>query len=1722
MAISQKIIWKYETPLQGEYLARSLYGGITPGLVSPLDVEIDAEGAKVSIKSSFQCYIRPDNYYEDENTQGLLVKVDQEISDGDILSYAVLEDNAIALGIRYTWVSDTSQEAVIETLYYDDVTDDLTDYKGVILCCFDKVNKRVYPNMADFTLAYSQTIPALSGVGYRGLLPREFSTATQGNTADRNIQALVRYLQYSEGLVKSAKTVVPVSAVVGSDRISKTFYISTPEYIKVEVCRSTTFPAYQILSYANTYYVNSDEDVPESLSILYSDLSESVDKIGLPSEQTALVALKRSSTIFNSQDEEVVDISGSGVGSSDGASTFDNQIITERILVSDVDASGNVAANSSRGLYINKDVLYFSPSDDFSVEKPDQIYQNGVPTTLLNSYMVRALFHCQPFSFNRKLSPTNTGTTEVFSNAFYFGFPDFSIAFGDEVPYSVSVDGFEGSFSVGRKLPDYGKDCFCFWYGYNLSPSVYGEEEIVYPDYLVQFNGEWYEPVKTIDDFSTNTGQDIQITEYNGNHNIAGMWNRPNNELQVTIRNLPLEASAHKVIISNIGSVGEDMTNWLMEMTLTYSQSGDDFRGIIFFDNSDGKLDRVWCLMRNSFNGRIGNGMAFRVGPNNEDESSKYTIVANEEVKLGFLFNGAVQGDNADFFFDGELKTVSIDNPDILTTKSPAIIDNSLTLRFAQEQVDLAVGSNAEGTLLIKKIAFYRPYKPVVDTDDILVSTRCCGSGSNRFYPPIDKVLVPEISRLEDSDVFKGSRYTLRDYKGSTRDIHYQSKALSQVQANGMVIDKNSLVPEVYPDWYFGVFDLPVYPPDVTGIEADSWNTEKDKPKYRFISGALSACEVIAQATIDPTQRFMRYILSSPFTSYSAGTGLSRGLQESISSIDIVHFGHSYCYGFDKGTIGSICKELTLDFSAKTPDTIIYTIGDLDGRAQDKVLDYNYYIECSGTGTGYLNIKTTENTYTFKPLIFIKNRCDSTISVRYGNNSFGVDIPASESVYLVSFVSAKGDLMRPRVYASPAFSYFADASEQVSDESVTYSYATSFEKGLYLGMSFNQRMPMIYSKMEYEGAGSKEFDWTKPAMFQYIPKITEGSDTYWAVFAYQEMWTDKRPASDSVPCFAKRVYSGAKDTFHFGSIIDKYKNLVSNVPKGLSSDPAVSFKENVYKMPTFDFPDSQGVKCNPYIMHCVVPYGTSFNLDYYGTETGYRCGIALSQATVIPYSANSETGGTDSTDMDTVSGLLYSSLDTSLRETGGTFFGTVGSEDGYFCLVANDADKVVTNLFRSTTFLNIVEEVVVPKVAEEVQKQLGDLPNRVTEVETGLADLRAQTGQQIANLEIEDEHRYRYDFVVDDEESWQKFVRNDMGGAKSVLIRKGAWTATTKVTLRTVNMIRLEEGAKVLFNAGFEGSSSFLVTLFGGLIRGNLTNCRVLRATITTLNDSTSTTFENTKIEDSYVYINEGSIVGGHYYRSVFNILGDLSDSKFFDCEIKNVFRLTNCTITHSEIPNNTRLTNCTVTDCDIIIIIQEGTVFFLAAGGSTTFINCRVHIYSTYNISNPIISSGTVFRNCKLSINTVNPSHVQGSAYDCEFLSEDSEGHNFSFYNSMSIYGNSFMCVDGSITGLSFEGLAFYMRRARILTDSPFYISKYRSYFPVYQSSTRLIPGVVNYISNEDDRALYTTTGVNNYFIQYEGQIADDMGVRISYGGYTFIPTALISSKYGYIKITI
>ena len=1118
MAISQKIIWKYETPLQGEYLARSLFGGITPGLVSPLDIEIDETGAKLSIKSSFQCYIRPDNYYQAENSQGLLVKVEQEISGGDILSYTVLEDNAVALGMRYTWVSDTSQEAVIETLYYDDVTDNLTDYKGVILCCFDTVNKRVYPNMADFTLAYSQTVPALSGVGYRGLLPREFTNATQGNTADKNIQELVKYLQYSEGLVKSAKTVVPVSAVVGTDRVSKTFYISVPEYIKVDACKDSFFPVYQILSYPNTYYVDSDEDVPESLSILYSDLSDSIDKIGLPSDQTALVALKRSSTIFNSQDDLVLDVSGSGVGSSDGTLSFDKKIITEKLLVSDMDDSGNISDLAERGAYLDKDMFYFSSGEHFKDKEGDVTYKNGVPTNLIDCRTVKTLFHCQPFSVsNGILGEVDTGSSCVFSNSYYFGFADPKFIFGDDQDYSLDVDGFDGNLCFGRVIVTEAKNSFCFWYGCNPFSTV----NIQYP----------------------------KETE-------------------------------------------------------------------------------------------------------------------------GILYRST---DTVSFKYYGE-------------------------------------GS-------------YREYPPV------------SGQGSFRtsLIAPISHRSIYRIS----------DKISVTDYLGKTRDFYLQSSVASQVKANGAIAVDPYYKPQIQvDDWRLGYFDLPIYPPNIEGVEYNL--AEYKKPKYMFLDCILPFAEVICQTTISSTQRYLRLYTGSPSkedprkrlfgdpaSDIYSFVAPGDFLQGNVSFVEIVHFGVNYSYGTSTKIVDDIGKSLSLDFSKEAPQDVVFTVGDLVSRDSDvlpdelqTLFDYNYVFECTGSGVGCIVIKTLDSKAFFKPMLFVRNKSLSSITIYYGEDkNVSVTVPSSGDTYCVSIVTPTLYSSDVRMSASPVFSYFSEKSYSISGGASAFTYAVELEKGLYGGFSPSQRIPERY--VAFESSDGSSFDSSLPALFEVVPLGgLPYTNDYGILTVYQGYWKNGDVSIKSATCvYTLNLNKLANKNMITNDVV--YRSLVSHVPKAFYCDHLSASVPGVYTMP-YCFSDDGLSTWSPKIFHCCVPDSGAFNLDYYIYKSsnplslGYRLSPVLSQIAVIPVKSFM-----DSKEISAMMGYLsYTGFIIDKVNYGSTFFGSTSPEEGYFCLVANRKDKIVTNLFKSDTFYVTIETVVVPKVTEEVIKQLGDLPERVTALETEVSSVQ--------------------------------------------------------------------------------------------------------------------------------------------------------------------------------------------------------------------------------------------------------------------------------------------------------------------------------------------------------------------------------------------------------------
>lgn len=225
----------------------------------------------------------------------------------------------------------------------------------------------------------------------------------------------------------------------------------------------------------------------------------------------------------------------------------------------------------------------------------------------------------------------------------------------------------------------------------------------IYPNTYVQRNGVLYEPVKTVDDFSSDSTEVTIETNSNGNGNDLAAWNRNANAAEITVNSLPTENGADQLTIDNIDDTTSDKNNWLVELTLNYSNV-DDVRAIIAFTSSS---DKNWWLLRNTFGGTPGGGTAFRAAANSRDENSKYTLTAGQDATLGYLFNGAktntAGGSTAYFFFNGETKTVLLNSSTNPIDKAPSLSD-SFVLTFAKE----GTGTD-NGTITLKKIVFYKP-----------------------------------------------------------------------------------------------------------------------------------------------------------------------------------------------------------------------------------------------------------------------------------------------------------------------------------------------------------------------------------------------------------------------------------------------------------------------------------------------------------------------------------------------------------------------------------------------------------------------------------------------------------------------------------------------------------------------------------------------------------------------------------------------------------------------------------------------------------------------------------------------------------------------------------------------------------------------------------------------------------------------------------------------------
>ena len=215
----------------------------------------------------------------------------------------------------------------------------------------------------------------------------------------------------------------------------------------------------------------------------------------------------------------------------------------------------------------------------------------------------------------------------------------------------------------------------------------------VYPDTYVRRNGVVYQPMKTVEDFS---GGDVTITQpENGNAlNVA------NQNLVITVNALETKET-NSITVNNIPD--NTGVNALMELTVNYATSDNlsKFRAVASF--SQGASHSFW-IIRNAYNGTPGNGFAFRAGPNANDENAKYTMLANQDVTYGYLFDGSTcntTDNKAKFFFNGNLKTITLNAGTV--TKAP-VLETSFTLKFSKEETGVD-----PGTITLKKIVFYKP-----------------------------------------------------------------------------------------------------------------------------------------------------------------------------------------------------------------------------------------------------------------------------------------------------------------------------------------------------------------------------------------------------------------------------------------------------------------------------------------------------------------------------------------------------------------------------------------------------------------------------------------------------------------------------------------------------------------------------------------------------------------------------------------------------------------------------------------------------------------------------------------------------------------------------------------------------------------------------------------------------------------------------------------------------
>ena len=375
-----------------------------------------------------------------------------------------------------------------------------------------------------------------------------------------------------------------------------------------------------------------------------------------------------------------------------------------------------------------------------------------------------------------------------------------------------------------------------------------------------------------------------------------------------------------------------------------------------------------------------------------------------------------------------------------------------------------------------------------------------------------------------------------------------------------------------------------------------------------------------------------------------------------------------------------------------------------------------------------------------------------------------------------------------------------------------------------------------------------------------------------------------------------------------------------------------------------------------------------------------------------------------------------------------------------------------------------------------------------------------QVTSRFLALEAVEDKQYRYDFIVDNEESWNNFIKGNISrSVNSVLVRSGEWVADTKVKLTHPALVAIESGATVQFNAGVERSTdSSPVTIFGStIVAGTLTSCTFVSGGLIALS---SVTFEETTLKNMTLFTppeSSISITGGSYFNSTIETqTANITGAKFVDCKIKGVKFLSNCTLVRCTIPNNTPLAYCTVIDCDYTVDTYKDNLVT-----DTTFRNCNLSFTTTGTSTGAVCNYTNKAYGSKITFTLSKSEHVSMLVYDSQIVFYRSG--NTCLFTDSQFFGTSYMDVSGAtdddlINTVNALGVA----KGSILTSIPFF--RNGSNFRTYNSTEDILAGVVNIVPDNNTRKINSYQKRQKFFLNFTG---DTNNTLISYGRFKFIP---------------